>query len=44
MVAALGKAYAPNKVVLLKPTEKDPPEIVELAPYVEHPYSQDRQV
>jgi len=39
MVAALGKAYAPNKVVLLKPTEKDPPEILELAPYVEHPYS-----
>ena len=39
MVAALGKAYAPNKVVVLKPTEKAPPEILELAPYVEHPYS-----
>ncbi len=39
MVSALGMAYAPNKIVLLKPTEKDPPEIVELAPYVEHPYS-----
>jgi len=39
MVKALGKAYAPNMVVLLKPTEKAPPEIVELAPYMEHPYS-----
>jgi uncharacterized protein YyaL (SSP411 family) len=39
MVKALGKAYAPNMVVLLKPTEKPPPEIVELAPYMEHPYS-----
>ncbi len=41
MVEALGKTYAPNKVVLLKPTEKDSPEILELAPYAEHPYSFD---
>ena len=35
MLAALRKSYVPNKIVLLNPTQAQPPEIGRIAPYAQ---------
>ena len=35
MLTALRKSYVPNKVVLLNPTQAQPPEIGRIAPYAQ---------